>query len=736
MIAAIAIDLSPNWLAFVLVAAAMGLAVWAYMTRYGALSPRQRGILLAARLVALAGLLIAAFAPVLSLPIGGKARNRLLVLVDHSGSMSVRDGAGGKTRREAADSAAAAIAASLSDRYDVRTAAFGATLGPFARGGTPPAAAAVSGGETALGDAIRAALERNDPDSVAAILVVSDGAVNRGEDPDRALGGAVPAYALWAGAAQDPPSVSLAGVDVSPDAVAGRPAPVYVRVRQGNRAATEGTVRLLEDGVEKSRARFSLGAPGASASLTLPYTPTTQGVHFLHVAIDGVDDDPLTANKQRLVALHARASTRQLAIVASRWDWDLRSLARGATEDTSWSVARYRPSPVSDDVATLDGTRLSFDDALKRASAVAVRYDARTLPAGRAATLAKYVERGGGVLLWIEPGGTLPPEGPLSKALGVVWRRWADAPGIAATLELAPAGRMSEVALLGGDAASASAAWNALPPVAPIVGVEGAHGSAAPGAGAALTPILYGRIGDERVPILLTGSVGAGRVAVLNAAGVYRWGLTAGGLSAGGVEGAFFGGLCRWLESAGNDRPVRIEAPDVSAEGAGVPIRLVSSDGAAGGAPGAPGAPPASARVTVRPEGGGAPIEAKLAPSGDGTYSGTLDLPPGVHRVQAVLERAGRAVGRDSLRIAVGEGGLEYEALAAEPGTMERLASGSGGLAASLAQPKPVMERLRRPDAARARLAEIDLFHNPFLFALVILALAAEWALRKRFHLL
>jgi hypothetical protein len=729
-----AIDLSPNWIALILVAAAMGLAIWAYLTRYEALAPRQRGILLAARLVALVGLLVAAFAPVLSLPIGGKARNRLLILVDHSGSMSVRDAAGGATRREAADSAAASIAASLAGRYDVRTAAFGAALGPFARGGVPPAAP-VSGGETALGDAIRAGLERNDPDSVAALLVVSDGAVNRGEDPDRALGGAVPAFALWAGAAQDPPSVSLAGVDVASDAVAGRPASVYVRLRQGNRPATEGTVRLLEDGVEKSRARFSLAAPGAAASLTLPYTPSTPGVHFLHVAIDGVKDDPLTANKERLVALHARAATRQLAIVASRWDWDLRSLARGATEDTSWSVARYRPSVGNDDVAGLDGTRLSFDDALKRASAVAVRYDARTLPVGRSATLAKFVERGGGVLLWVEPGGTLPPEGALSKALGVVWRRWADQPGIAATVELAPAGRMNEVALLGGDASSASAVWNALPPVAPILGVSAAGGVAgASGAGAVLAPILYGRIEDERVPILLTGRIGAGRVAVLNAAGVYRWGLTAGGLSAGGVEGAFFGGLCRWLESAGNDRPVRIEAPDVSAEGAGVPIRLVSSEGSA--AAGAPGSAPASARVSVRPEGGGPPVEATLAPSGDGTFSGTLDLPPGVHRVQAVLERGGHAVGRDSLRLAVGEGGLEYEALAAEPGTMERLAAGSGAAAAPLSQPAPVMEKLRRPDAARARLAEIDLFHNPILFALVIAALAVEWALRKRFHLL
>lgn len=714
----LSLDLTPNWIALVLIGAAIALAAWAYLTRYEALAPRERGLLLAARLVALTALLIAAFAPVLSVPIAGKARNRLLLLVDHSGSMTMRDAPGGRTRREAADSAAAAVARSLGGRYDVRIAAFGAKLGPFGRGGGAPApsTASVDGGETALGDALRAALERNDPDSVAAFLVLSDGVVNRGEDPDRALAGAVPAYSLWTGRAQDPASVSLAGVEAPPEAVAGRSAPVSVRIRQGNRPATAGTVRLIEDGVERSRVPFRLAGPGASATLSLPYTPKNPGAHFLRVVIDGVEGDPLRENKERLIAVHARASTRQLVILASRWDWDLRSLARGASEDTSWSVSRFVPA-AGRDVAPLSGAAVSFDQVLERAAAVAVRYDARVLNPERAAALHRWVERGGGALLWIEPNGAPPAEGALTRSLGIVWRNWADAPGVSASVELAPAGRTSEVALLGGDAASASAAWGSLPPVAPVIGI---------GHGAALTPILLGRIGEESVPLLLAGRIGAGRVAVLNAAGTYRWGLTASGLSAGGVEGAFFGGLCRWLESAGNDRPVRIEAPDVSAEGAGVPIRLVTSEAGVG----------TTARLSVTPESGGRPSTARLEPSGDGTFRGSLALEPGVHRVRATLERGGRVVGRDSVRVAVGAGGIEYEALAAEPATLERLAESSGGAAAPIEAPGPVLDRLQRPDAAKTRHAEIDLFHNPYLFLFLILALTLEWALRKRFHLL
>jgi len=109
----------------------------------------------------------------------------VLILVDHSGSMEVKDGDGsGRTRREVADSAAVAIAADLSGRYDVRLAPFDAALGPIGKPAAWKRAAESRGaGETALGDALREALDRVDPDSLAALLVLSDGAVNRGEDP-------------------------------------------------------------------------------------------------------------------------------------------------------------------------------------------------------------------------------------------------------------------------------------------------------------------------------------------------------------------------------------------------------------------------------------------------------------------------------------------------------------------------------------------------------------------------
>src|SRR2546428_7501055 len=162
----IEMEAAPQAAAILLIAAALGLGLWAYWTRYPALAPKRRWILLAARLAALLALLLASLAPVLRYPEASRARNRLLVLLDHSGSMGVRDASGGRSRESAADSAATAVTRELGGRYDVRVAAFDAALGPFGKDVRRAAESFPGGGETALGDAIRGAVTRLDPDSV------------------------------------------------------------------------------------------------------------------------------------------------------------------------------------------------------------------------------------------------------------------------------------------------------------------------------------------------------------------------------------------------------------------------------------------------------------------------------------------------------------------------------------------------------------------------------------------
>ena len=426
-----------------------------------------------------------------------------------------------------------------------------------------------------------------------------------------------------------------------------------------------------------------------------------------------------------------------MPLISSSWDWDLRSFARGVEADTAWATVRAVPAGPSL-VATAGGGTVPLASLLDGAPAVAIRYDARVFTPERAAELARFVERGGGVLLWLDPEGRVPSETPFSRSLGLIWRFWGDVQRELATADLAPAGRTHEVTLLGGDAASAAIAWRALPPIKPLVALGVSPGGP-------LASILEGKINEQAVPILLAGRVGAGRVAVLNAAGVYRWGLTASGLATGGagtggasVEASFFGGLCRWLAAGDEDRPVRIAAPEITPEGRSIAVRVTLATAA--GAPGGARSAPSTARAIVRSRrvGGGAVVESTLAPSAPGAFSGSIATSPGTYLLSARVEAGGRVLGRDSVRVAVGGQGIEFESLAAQVDLLARarLAERSGGASAPIDSPGPVLERLRSPDLARARLAEMDLFHNPFLFLVLVLGLTVEWALRRKFHLL
>jgi len=721
------LETSPQILATLLIVAAILIAIGAYLTRYPALPRHRRWILLGARLLALAALLVASFAPVLRYPDASRGRNRLVILVDHSGSMDVRDAPGGRTRRAVADSMAAAVAGSLGKRYDVRMGAFDAALGPMGRDVNGSLRAFPGGGETALGDAIHGALTRVDPDSMAAFLILSDGIVNRGEDPERALNVSLPTFGVTVGRPADPATVGIAGVESPPELILGKPTPVVVTVRQRTRSASDGVVRVSEEGRELGRGSFSLKGTGASARVSIPVTENVRGKRFLMIEILNVADDPMRENKERLVAVDARPAKQTVPVLAATWDWDLRSLARGVEEDTTWQVVRYSPSGSSQVLRFGPGAggATSFENSLEDAEALVVRYDASVVSPDRASAILRYLDRGGGVLFWIDPATRPPADSPLTRALNVAWRLWSQPIGPSASPELTPAGRTHEIALLGGDAGTAGNVWKALPPVEPLVMLGTA--------GSPLVPVLQGRVGNDVIPLLLAGSVGKGRAALLNASGVYRWGLTASGIAGqAGVESAFFGGITQWLAGGREERPVRITAPDITPDGRPIALHMTST--MPGGVTGT------QAVVTARGQSGskrGVTTETRLSPAPEtGDYAGAITLPLGTYSLQAKLYRGGRLLGSDSTRAAVGEQGIEYEALAADPGTLPRLSDGTGGIAAPMDSAGRVFASLRSPDLARVRLAEMDLFHNPFLFAVLVLALTVEWALRRRFHLM
>jgi len=198
-------------------------------------------------------------------------------------------------------------------------------------------------------------------------------------------------------------------------------------------------------------------------------------------------------------------------LLATAWDWDLRSLSRGVEEDTSWAVQRLVPSgSAAVAVPGAGAGPQSMAQSLRDADVLVARYDSRALTPERSVEVCAF-SSAAGVCSSGPIRRTPSVAGSARPGVGLEWHDFNSPAGPSSGIELTPAGRAHEISLLGGDAATATATWRALPPVQVPVVLNVSGG--------ALAPLLVARFGTETVPLLLAGRVGAGRVAVLNGAG-------------------------------------------------------------------------------------------------------------------------------------------------------------------------------------------------------------------------
>ena len=310
----------------------VALGVWAY--RF-AVPPLPRGARLLLPGLRVAALLLVAWLlaqPVLVRALRGSAG--VVVLLDRSASMDLPLAPGAPARAAAAADAVRAI--ERASRARVTVLPFAARLGA-------DTSRAVGAGATALGDALVALGEAGS--DAGAVIVVSDGAVNAGQDPvaaARALG--LPVHAVMVGEA-GAPDRALGEVEAEAGARTGQPTRVRARVTSTEERGVPMTVRLLEDGRELARA--AVPAPGAGAEATAEFrvVPARPGLAVWTARVDALPGGLTGANDARQVAVEVAPGRLGVLLVSGELNWDLTFLRRALAGDSSLALGGYVRSP-------------------------------------------------------------------------------------------------------------------------------------------------------------------------------------------------------------------------------------------------------------------------------------------------------------------------------------------------------------------------------------------------------
>lgn len=730
------------WLALAL---ALALAVWAYRAPVPPLPRTSRLVLGALRFLGLSLLVLTLFQPVVTVASRANDRPELAALVDLSSSMRFPARAAtadSTTRFQVVRDLVADLWPALERDFNLKLYGFGQRTTELEPGAGPPLAA-VSPGQPAtdLGTALRDVLAGEGP-RPAALLLLSDGAVNSGPDPIAlAERGAVPVIAVAASLDSTVNDVWVAECLANRTAYLGQETVVMVTLSSDLPLPTRVEVVLGEEDRVITRERVSLPAGAARVPVEIRFRPDRLGVHRYSVAIEAVPRELTAENNRRSFALNVEEERLQVLLIADRPSWDFTFIRRALALDRTLGVtalvriggAGGRYEPLSG--AKLDALPARARDLAAFAAAVFVDVDLARLPAATREALAAFARDGGGLLVvgGAGAGGERGGSARASDLERILPGRAARARGVPTfiTPRLTSAGSVHPVTSFGESPSRADQLWSELPPVRPGAHVE---------VGLAGDVLVEGSAGAAPVPLVIAGRTPGGRVIVVNGSLVWRWSfLLAGSTGDDIVQRRFWTEAVRWLargQGGGNleifaDQPVFLQGRAVTlgarltddelkpVQNAEVTVELTPIDA---GAP-APGPGP-----------GAAPNPLRLGPArGDGAYAGAAGFPaPGLYRLRGAAARGTARWTAEGGPVLIDQASVEGTEPAANPDLLRRLAARTGGAFVTPEEARSTLAAIARERASALRTAEIKLWNHAAIFIAFVGCLSLEWFLRRR----
>jgi hypothetical protein len=612
-----------------------------------------------------------------------------------------------------------------------------------------------------LGDAIRGVLASHRGQPVAGIVLATDGRSNTGEDPLRAAESAIrqniPIYAIAAGADEGPRNIRLAEIEASPVVFVRDPMTLGVVVEARGLKDAEATVvleqRINEGGWEPiGSQRVVLGEDGILKRTTFRITPKAVGQYEYRARVE--DAGPELTQDDNVATAAVRVVRQQIRVllIAGAPSPEVQFLRNALQRDQHVDFAAWMQhadpgfrQPGDHPIARLpnDAAELRRYDAI-----LLVDPDMRALGPQWPEMLTNFVGQEGGGLIFVagelhsqqlfEAADARSPAGEWVRILPVVRE-----PGLfrteaevrlssqnTYTLELTPEGRGDPVFEFNADPIRNRAILTSLPGMYWSFPVTRAR----PGA------VILARHGDPRMQnqygrqVLLASQLyGPGRTVFIGFDSTYRWRYLS--------EDYFDGFWARLVDRVGRNKALGGRFPfqvnlgkSVYRVGdrAAVSIRYIDPAATAEATELAAeleiaGQPPEPLRFERVPEDPGL-LTAAFPAEQAGAY--TLRVVPAT----AVDLGSGIRVSTTTFRVEpprreVDEPSLNRPLLA-------DLARVTGGRVFELAQASELDDAIPMREVTRTIETRDELFDAPLLFATIVLALTAEWILRKVFRLI
>jgi len=709
---------------------ASGVILGLTWRRLAVLSAGRRMVLVCLRAGAVGALLLMAVNPTGERQRRVLERPRVVVLVDRSASMGLKDAPGGVSRIAWAAGLlrpGAPLAHALA-KSDLATLLFADDVRP-AHSPLPDVA---DGPATDLHSALAAALRAFPEGEPSAIVTLTDGAANRGPSRDELVGWVarrrLPVYCLGVGSATRPPDAWVGRVDAPATIRAGTTATVRVGIGSRGLGGKAARVSLLAEGMGGGRKVVTL-TEGYTQAAAFTVKPGKPGLYRCTAQLAALPGEWTRANNSRTFFLRVIPGQLKLLFIAGQPSRELKFIRRvlDSLPDlrVTYLVRKSGSAFWQDGDPPRPGARLPVGDALNAQDAVILcDAPAAAFTAAELQRLADFVRvRGGGLGVLGGPDGfggggyaygKSPLAGPLGVSLGggpVTYSPLATkAQPTADTAILSPTSDIGRHEGFPG--------WSALPFLAGLNVVPGVK----PGASVLL------RSGQGQ-PLLVIQRHGLGRTLCWLSDSTYRWVLSKDATPASRQgHAAFWSGIVAWLTTPPNRSPVALETDRDTYE-SGDTARVIADVSG-------PGFEPVSgAEVTVEVVGAQGRVGrlslSEVAGAAGRYESGLVAGPAGKHTLRARALAGAKELGRDTRQIVVEPPRRELADPARNSALLQAIAQASGGAYVPAERSADIGRVLRLHPTERTVRTPYPWARTGLGFAAFLLLAGLDWLLRR-----
>jgi uncharacterized membrane protein len=751
----------PWWLAILLAGAIAAAAFFEYRRPLSPLTPLQRGVLVALRVLALAALVLFLFRPIAILPPASSRDAVVPVLVDASRSMRVGD-ADGQTRLARANAILTTqLLPGIGRQFTAQLFSVGEAVAPAA-----VERLSAEARRTDLTGALASIRERYRGQRVAGIVLLSDGADTgagqagltgtaagtgeagrAGEAGKAGAENGPPVFAIGIGSPDGPRDREVLGVTAGDPRLDQASVDLHVTALSTGFGRTPFQLRVLANGQPIETRRLVPQADGSPIDERFTVSPNPQVPTVYTAQIPADESETVTENNARSVLVSPAGRKRRVLAIEGAPGFEHSFMTRAWAADPGLevdTVTRKGKNAEGQDTffvqaaagrsAVLTGGFPPARDKLFAYDAVVIaNVEADFFTRAQLAMLADFVgERGGGLLAL--GGRTFTQRGlagtPIEEVLpvelndrrgGLVRAALASDMQAHNKVTLTVDGEAHPVMRIGATADDNRRIWTSMPALAASAPVGG------PRPGATVLAVTAAPDGSVH-PLIAVQRYGHGRSMIFAGEASWRWKMMT--ASTDRSYEFFWRQAARWLSISAPD-PVQITLPDAPEPGDAISIDVDARDGSF-----AP-VPDATIEATLAAPGGNTqPLKLRRADAAGGRFTAAIrPEQSGLYHVHADARRGSTPLGTADRWMYVGGADREFADPRLNEGMLRRIARNSGGRYVRAAEATKVVDWLAAAVPQNAAPERRDLWHEPWAFALIVGLLSTEWILRRRWGL-